>query len=231
MSVNNPTSGTNGGNKYDLSTAIGQVPEELRVAGMKVSFLNSSGKPESWKYQGGSWAVASFIKEADGGNKILTWVTDAATTRKQVGANERKAGMQISYKPDGEDWVNEQYVGTSFTDTEWAKDANWEKIPKQSEVTELSGKIGDILGTEEETLYENLELSSGQTFYLPTDIYDSTLVQISLLTNGLTQTIFQAFSESGETLSFSLKPNFPVSIFINNVKELYTLSKEQIRYH
>lgn len=99
MSVNNPTSGTNGGNKYDLSTAIGQVPEELRVAGMKVSFLNSSGKPESWKYQGGSWAVASFIKEADGGNKILTWVTDAATTRKQVGANERKAGMQISYNP------------------------------------------------------------------------------------------------------------------------------------
>ena len=82
-----------------------QVPAELRTAGLKVSFLNSVGKPESWKYQGGSWAVPNFIKEADGGNKILTWVTDAATTRKQVQTSERKSGMIISYKnPDGE-WI------------------------------------------------------------------------------------------------------------------------------
>lgn len=129
VSLNHPTSGISGGNKYDLSTAIGQVPAELRTAGLKVSFLNSAGKPESWKYQGGSWAVPNFIKEADGGNKILTWVTDTATTRKQVSVNERKAGMQISYKPDGEDWVNEQYIGTSLTDTEWVKNENWDKIP------------------------------------------------------------------------------------------------------
>lgn len=133
VSVNNPTSGTSGTNRYDLAGAITQVPAELRTGGVKVSFLNSAGKPESWKYQGGSWAVANFIKEADGGNKILEWAGDSATTRKQVSANERKAGMQISYKPDGEDWINEQYIGTSFTDTEWVKDENWGKITTESD--------------------------------------------------------------------------------------------------
>lgn len=140
VSINHPTSGISSSNKYDLSSAIAQVPAELRVAGLKVSFLNSSGKPESWKYQGSSWVVSNFIKEADGGNKILTWVTDAATTRKQVSANERKGGMQISYKPDGEDWVNEQYIGTTFTDTEWVKDANWEQIPNQKQISTLAKK-------------------------------------------------------------------------------------------
>ena len=143
-----PMEGTNGSNKYDLASAIGKVPAELRTEGLKVSFLNSAGKPESWKYQGGSWTVASFIQESAGGNKILTWVTDAATTRKQVSANERKGGMQISYKPDNEDWVNEQYVGTSFTDTEWAKDANWVSIPRESEVAELSHKLDNCFLTE-----------------------------------------------------------------------------------
>lgn len=80
--------------------------------------------------------MANFIQESAGGNKILTWVTDAATTRKQVSANERKAGMQISYKPDDEDWVNEQFVGTSFTDTEWEKDSNWKEIANAKNIYE-----------------------------------------------------------------------------------------------
>lgn len=144
VSINHPTSGISSSNKYDLSSAIAQVPAELRTAGLKVSFLNSAGKPESWKYQGGTWAVANFIQESSGGNKILTWVTDAATTRKQVSANERKAGMQISYKPDGEDWVNEQYVGTSFTDTEWVKDENWEPIVSIQQINTLVPSLGRI---------------------------------------------------------------------------------------
>ena len=145
VSINHPTSGISSSNKYDLSSAIAQVPAELRTAGLKVSFLNSVGKPESWKYQGGSWAVANFIQESSGGNKILTWVTNAATTRKQVSVNERKAGMQISYKPTDSDWVNEQYVGTAFDDTNWAKDDNWEKIPNQEQIAELyfSNNISD----------------------------------------------------------------------------------------
>lgn len=60
VSVNNPTSGTNGGNKYDLSTAIGQVPAELRSNGLTISFLNESGDTEKWEFAGGSWAVSGF---------------------------------------------------------------------------------------------------------------------------------------------------------------------------
>lgn len=79
-------------------------------------------------------------------------MTDAATTRKQVSANERKAGMQISYKPDGEDWVNEQYIGTSFTDTEWIKDENWSKTPDKQTINNLNEKISSA--------YERINLSN-----------------------------------------------------------------------
>lgn len=138
-----PTSGISGGNKYTLETAIAQVPAELRTAGLKVSFLNSAGKPESWKYQGGSWAVANFIKEADGGNKILEWAGDVATTRKQVSTNERKAGMQISYKHPDEGWVNEQFIGTTTDDTSWSDDNNWELIPNDTYIKDLYGGYVD----------------------------------------------------------------------------------------
>lgn len=217
VSVNNPTSGTNGGNKYDLSTAIGQVPSELRAEGLKVSFLNSAGKPESWKYQGGSWAVASFIQESAGGNKILTWVTDAATTRKQVSANERKGGMQISYKPDDEDWVNEQYVGTSFTDTEWAKDANWVSIPKESEVAELSNKIDSILGSSEIILIDKIELGVREKVTLPTNISNDRLIQIELLTQGLSGNTL--WSNGFSINNSMLKYNFPIVRPYINLKD------------
>lgn len=66
---------------------------------------------------------------------ILEWNTDAATTRKQVPLAGRKAGMQISYKNVNGKWVNEQYIGTSFTDLEWVKDENWERIVSQTEIS------------------------------------------------------------------------------------------------
>lgn len=60
VSVNNPTSGTDGSNKYDLAGAIAQVPSELRSSVNTVSFLNENGKTEKWEFGGGSWAVGSF---------------------------------------------------------------------------------------------------------------------------------------------------------------------------
>lgn len=141
VSVLHPTSGSGGSNKYTLETAIAQVPTKYRSIGLKCSFVNESGKPECWKYQGGSWVAASFVKEADGGNKILEWVTDTATTRKQVAQSERKSLLQISYKNADGDIVNEQYIGTSYTDAEWGKDTNWEQIPNQNQMTELEGNI------------------------------------------------------------------------------------------
>lgn len=60
VSTFHPTSGISGGNKYDLANAIGQVPAELRTAGLTVSFLNESGDTEKWEFSGGSWAVGGF---------------------------------------------------------------------------------------------------------------------------------------------------------------------------
>lgn len=76
----------------------------------------------------------------DGGNMILDWNTNIASTRKQVKDKDRKAGMQISYLDPDNGWVNEQYVGADFTDTEWIKDSNWEKIPNQTQISDLASE-------------------------------------------------------------------------------------------
>ena len=60
VSINHPTSGISSSNKYDLSSAIAQVPAELRTSGLTVSFQNESGDTEKWEFGGGSWAAGSF---------------------------------------------------------------------------------------------------------------------------------------------------------------------------
>ena len=68
VSINHPTSGISSSNKYDLSSAIAQVPAELRTSGLTVSFQNESGDTEKWEFSGGSWAVSGFSQV--GVNKI-----------------------------------------------------------------------------------------------------------------------------------------------------------------
>lgn len=127
-----PTSGEGGTNKYTLSGAIAQVPAEYRTnVGLKITFINNeTTKPETWVYNGGTFTTSTNWTQGSGsgGNKILDWNTDVETTRKRVVLQERKAGMQISYLNPDKGWVNEQYIGTTFTDTEWAKDSNWNEI-------------------------------------------------------------------------------------------------------
>lgn len=72
VSVFHPASGTGNSNKYTLATAIVQVPEELRVAGLVVSFLNESNKVEKWEFQGGTWEVSSFKKPSGGGVHVAS---------------------------------------------------------------------------------------------------------------------------------------------------------------
>ena len=55
VSVQHPTSGIGGSNKYSLEGAIAQVPQELRNIGLKVSFINSAGKVETWEFLGGTF--------------------------------------------------------------------------------------------------------------------------------------------------------------------------------
>lgn len=129
ISVLYPTNGEGGTNKYTLAGAIAQVPQEYRtIIGLKITFINNdTSKPQSWEYNGGTFTTTSNWVQGDGsgGNLILEWDTDVATTRKQVLSQERKAGMQISYKNNAGNWVNEQYIGTYLYDSEWIKDSNW----------------------------------------------------------------------------------------------------------
>lgn len=77
----------------------------------------------------GSWSKQVLEIGSGGGNIILEWNTDVATTRKQVIYKERKYLLKISYyNNDYEDVINEQYIGTSFVDSEWGKDSNWLRL-------------------------------------------------------------------------------------------------------
>lgn len=89
----------------------------------------------------GSWSKQTLEIGAGSGNMILEWNTDVATTRKQVLSKYRKSLLQISYKNANGDVINEQYIGTSTTDTEWSKDSNWERIPNQEQLTKLSNNL------------------------------------------------------------------------------------------
>ena len=225
VSINHPTSGISSSNKYDLSSAIAQVPAELRTAGLKVSFLNSAGKPESWKYQGGSWAVASFIKEADGGNKILEWAGDVATTRKQVAANERKSGIQISYKHPDKGWVNEQFIGTKTgNDIDWTAESNWEQIPNKGNLEELKkadddlknkdSAFQDFLDSSDEYLenfpYEKTMAYNQYAFIPAKQNFNKKISRFKITTDGATG-LYLANFQRNEDGTFRLKNKYPAT--------------------
>ena len=97
----------------------------------------------------------------------------------------------------------------------------------------LSNKVENILGTEEKILYENLELGSFQNVKLPTDIPDNALVQISLLTTGITadnQLALYTYNTEEKVEVYDLKYNFPVSILYKECRNfrIYFLNISKI---
>ena len=82
VSVNHPTSGIDGSNKYTLSSAIALVPEQYRSIGIKCSFIGENGQGETWEYKEGSWNVANFIPI--GGIKISELDADINSTKALV---------------------------------------------------------------------------------------------------------------------------------------------------
>ena len=90
----------------------------------------------------GTWSKQVLEIGAGGGNMILDWNTDVATTRKQVISKLRKPGMQISYKDPDNGWINEQYTGAAVNDAERSNDNKWETIPNQEELLRIEGNIG-----------------------------------------------------------------------------------------
>ena len=269
VSVNHPTSGTDGTNRYDLTGAIAQVPAELRSSGLTVSFLNESGNTEKWEFGGGSWAVSGFSQVgagkltelgnelesnkkqytqlsnstglynidnnfplesgyytsttaraavpsvvrklgliitykvdattsvteqfigsavsawtddtnwgsigSEGGNKILTWNTDAATTRKQVQLKDRKKLMQISYEND-DGVINEQYIGTSFIDSEWIKNKNWKQLTVDNIYNENIPSLAITLDKEGKII-EEISTDGKKKIYIPVIVKDLLVVE------------------------------------------------------
>ena len=93
VSLNHPTSGLSGSNKYDLLSAIAQVPAELRTGGLTVSFLNESGDTEKWEFSGGSWVVGSFSQVGEKGISNLD--------KKKLNINSNYSESTITDNSDG----------------------------------------------------------------------------------------------------------------------------------
>lgn len=114
-----------------IDRASDTIPAKpLFYNGVRASADNSweAGAVLDIYFDGTNFQATQWAGGGAGGNKILEWNTDVATTRKEVKTLERKSGMMISYKDPDSGWINEQYIGTLFTDTEWVKDSNWERI-------------------------------------------------------------------------------------------------------
>lgn len=126
------------------------------------------------------------IKKGVGGNKILEWNTDVATTRKQVPADERKAGLQISYKNSDDVWVNKLYVGTAFDDNSWADNANWSEIPNSKLVLDIDNRVDDIeyqlfsKAVEEEVLAEETQKLRSGTYRIVDSIHLKANIETTL---------------------------------------------------
>lgn len=72
ISVLYPTQGIGGTNKYDLATAIAQVPAEYRtIAGLKITFVsNETAKPETWVYNNGTFTDVNNWSQSNDSEKL-----------------------------------------------------------------------------------------------------------------------------------------------------------------
>ena len=126
----------NNNSKYSLDEAIGVIPEDFRVPGIRISFISKiSGKYVI--YQNVSKDYSSAVTDwelitNDVFTPNVTWNTDVEKTRIQIPINKRNIGFVLSYvnttnnKP-----IVEQYISNIYTDTEWAKDDNWVPVNKR----------------------------------------------------------------------------------------------------
>lgn len=95
VSVQHPTSGIDGSNKYSLEGAIAQVPQELRDIGLKVLFINTDNQVENWEYQGIEFSdVKNWIQS--GAQKINN--LDEKIENETVKKNP--SSKQVIYSPD-----------------------------------------------------------------------------------------------------------------------------------
>ena len=100
VSVNHPTEGIDGTNKYTLETAIEKIPASLRKVGIKCSFINESGVPETWEYHGyGSYNKVGYSKFLDIEN-LLSINKQELDTYKEYGYLKENGTLSVQG-----DWI------------------------------------------------------------------------------------------------------------------------------
>lgn len=133
---------------YTSTTARAAVPSSVRKLGLIITYKTDATTSVTEQFIGSDvsgWDTDTNWKNvgSEGGNKILEWNTDVATTRKQVLLKERKSLFQVSYRNAEGNVINEQYIGTLFDDTSWSDDNNWELLPNDTYIKDLYGGYVD----------------------------------------------------------------------------------------
>lgn len=118
---------------YTSTTARNAVPSSVRKLGLIITYKTDATTSVTEQFTGSdisAWATDSNWKNvgSEGGNKILEWNTDVATTRKQVSLKDRKELLIVSHKDGDGNVVNEQYIGDEFDDENWMDDTNWQSF-------------------------------------------------------------------------------------------------------
>lgn len=141
VSVQHPTSGIGGSNKYSLEGAIAQVPQELRNIGLKVSFINSDGKVETWEFQGGTFTDVDGWKQIPNQAMVERIDNDIKNVNQQIeeqsqiisGIQDSIGGKEInvdihSFKMQFQSLEN-TYPGNSILDVDYVKTkAAWTEV-------------------------------------------------------------------------------------------------------
>lgn len=188
VDVNVPLSS---GQFYTSTTAHSAVPTSIRKLGLIITYKTDATTSITEQYTGSSlssWATDTNWKNvgSDVVNKILKWNTDIATTRKQVPLKERKQGLQVRYAIGDREWIQEEYIGTNFSDNNWASDVNWNyekfkgEIIDTSQVASLDKRNGVYYTTCAKGEFTNFLKSDGS----PIINYDDRYFSIVRIPNG-----------------------------------------------
>lgn len=111
VSIHHPSSGIDSGNKYTLEGAIVQVPEDIRMVGLKVSFLNNSGLVETWEFAGG---VFENIENWKSNEDKLTDIRDEAISKiKEVESDAISNFSSQRITPDMLSESTKQFINAS----------------------------------------------------------------------------------------------------------------------
>lgn len=111
VSIHHPSFGIDGSNRYTLEDAIVQVPETIRIAGLKVSFLNNSGLVETWEFAGG---VFENIENWKSNEDKLTDIRDEAISKiKEVESDAISNFSSQRVTPDMLSESTKQFINAS----------------------------------------------------------------------------------------------------------------------